>query len=93
MDESSCDSNFNESNIISAIAPAQSVSSKLNLSFQPLHNNNTFLFCLINQSLSTFMFKNDPTTIVLASFLATLMVFVPLVVVITMVFPLKAGSI
>src|SRR5574343_1276933 len=74
------------------MAPAQIVSSKLNLSCQPEHKHNTFLSCLLNQMDSASRFKNEPTTTISASF-ATSKDFVPLVVVNTTSWPLNSSRI
>ena len=78
--------------ILFTTAPANKVSSRLNLFFQPAHNNKTSSFSLFNQLQSVSMFKNDPITIFSAPFSsAYFMALVPLVVAKAILFPSKSG--
>ena len=75
--------------ILSITAPAKRVSSRLNLSFQPEHPNNTFFFSAIKKSHTADRLGNEPvTTFDAPAFKAMCNTLVPLVVVNTNVFPL-----
>ncbi len=64
---------------LSAMAPAQIVSSRLNLFFHPAQKSTTSLSCFITQAVTALMFRNEPMTISPADE-AILIIPVPLVV-------------
>ena len=79
MEESSSEVNFPVPKRYSEMAPAQMVSSRLNLSCHPEQRHKVFLFCSSSHLHKASRFNKEPTTTVGAS-LAMDSAFVPLVV-------------